>query len=222
MGRIGRGMGMLLAAGVLLLAGCVSPGGYGSQYPGGYGQPQPGYPQDYGRQLQGTVDGIDRSGGRILLIADDPRGGRGGRMEVRYGQWTRLFHQGREAAVDGLERGDVVRIEVDDTGRELQARSIEVLRDVRDGGAYPGGQADEARGTVAFVDARSQWIVLDGGGYARELRLRYDGRTTVEYRGRLYRPEDLDRGDLVSVQSRRIGNGEWLAERIFVERSVRR
>ena len=228
MGWIGRGIGTLLGAGVLLLAGCVSPGGYGGGYPGGYPQPDPGYPQAYDRQLQGTVDGLDRSYGRILLVVDDPRSGRGGRTEVRYDQRTRLFHQGREAAVEGLERGDVVRVDVAESGRELWARSIEVLRDVRDGGyggqgdGYPGGHAEDARGAVAFVDVRAQLIGLDGGGYGRDTRLRYDSRTTVEYRGRLYRPQDLDRGDLVRVQARRLGNGDWLAERIFVERSVRR
>lgn len=224
MARIGRGIGALVIAGVLLLAGCVSTGGYGGPTSGGYGPPRPAYPQDDRRQLQGTVDGIDRAAGRILLITNDARGDRGGRTQVRYDQWSRLFHQGREAAVEGLERGDVVRIEVEDTGRELRARTIEVLRDVRDrghGSAYPGGQADEARGMVASVDARSQTIRLDGGRYGRELRLRYDQRTAVEFRGRLYRPEDLDRGDLVTVRTRRLGNGEWLAERIFVERSVR-
>jgi hypothetical protein len=225
MDGIRRVIGVLLGTGVLLLAGCVSPGGYGGGYPGGYGSPDPGYPQQgHGRQLQGTVDGLDRSYGRILLLLEDPRG-RTGRAEVRYDRQTRLFHQGREAAVDGLERGDVVRVDVVESGRDLWARSIEVLRDVRDdgyGGGHPGGRGDDARGQVAFVDARQQVIGLEGSGYARETRLRYDGRTTVEYQGRVYRPQDLDRGDLVRIQARRLGNGDWLAERIFVERSVRR
>ena len=77
-------------------------------------------------------------------------------------------------------------------------------------------------GTVAFVDTRARLIGLGGDGYGRDRQLRYDGRTTVEYQGRLYRPEDLDRGDQVRIQVRRRGNGEWLAERIVVERSVRR
>ena len=87
MDGIRRVIGVLLGTGVLLLAGCVSPGGYGGGYPGGYGSPDPGYPQQgHGRQLQGTVDGLDRSYGRILLLLEDPRG-RTGRAEVRYGRW---------------------------------------------------------------------------------------------------------------------------------------
>lgn len=223
MERIRRGLGLLLASGVLLLAACVSPGGHGG-HPGGYGQAPGGYPSSWGHHVQGTVEGLDRSYGRILLVVDDPRSGRAGRMEVRYDQRTRLFHQGREAAVEGLERGDVVRIDVAQSGRDLLARSVEVLRDVRDRGPGGGGidAYDDTRGTVAFVDTRARLIGLGGDGYGRDRQLRYDGRTTVEYQGRLYRPEDLDRGDQVRIQARRRGNGEWLAERIVVERSVRR
>ncbi|WP_298578335.1 DUF5666 domain-containing protein [uncultured Luteimonas sp.] len=191
---------------------------------GGYGQAPGGYPSSWGHHVQGTVEGLDRSYGRILLVVDDPRSGRAGRMEVHYDQRTRLFHQGREAAVEGLERGDVVRIDVAQSGRDLLARSVEVLRDVRDRGPGGGGidAYDDTRGTVAFVDTRARLIGLGGDGYGRDRQLRYDGRTTVEYQGRLYRPEDLDRGDQVRIQARRLGNGEWLAERIVVERSVRR
>ena len=223
MERIRRGLGLLLASGVLLLAACVSPGGHGG-HPGGYGQAPGRYPSSWDHHVQGTVEGLDRSYGRILLVVDDARSGRAGRMEVRYDQRTRLYHQGREAAVEGLERGDVVRIDVAQSGRDLLARSVEVLRDVRDRGPGGGGidAYDDMRGTVAFVDTRVRLIGLGGDGYGRDRQLRYDSRTTVEYQGRLYRPEDLDRGDQVRIQARRLGNGEWLAERIVVERSVRR
>ena len=63
---------------------------------------------------------------------------------------------------------------------------------------------------------RVRLIGVGGDGYGRDRQLRYDSRTTVEYQGRLYRPEDLDRGDQVRIQVRRRGNGEWLAERIVV------
>ena len=218
-----RWMAMLLASSVLLLAGCVSPGGYGGSA-GGYGQPG-GYPSQYGSQLQGTVEGVDTRYGRIVLVVDDRRSGRGQRVDVRYDQRTRLFHQGRELAVEGLERGDVVRIDAAQSGGDLWARTVEVLRDVRDGGyggGYDGGYGQDLRGSVAFVDARARMISLDGAGYGSGMQLRYDGRTTVEYQGRGYRPEDLERGDVIRVQARQVGNNQWLAERIFVERSIRR
>lgn len=225
------GTGLLLATS-LLLAGCATPGGGYGAYPGGYGQPDAGYPSSYGSQLQGTVDAVDPGASRILVVIDDPRTGRGERAEVRYDRNTRLFYQGREAAVTGLERGDVIRFEATQSGRELWARSIEVVRNVRESG-YGGGYGNDygndygnaygndVRGAVAFVDTRSRVIRLDGAGGASGLQLVYDDRTTVEYRGNRYQPENLERGDQVRVQARQVGNNQWLAERIIVERSVR-
>ena len=220
MNSLMRGLGMMLALGVLLLAGCASPGGYGG-YPGDYGQ----YPSQYGSTVQGTVEGVDPGYGRIVLVVDDPRYGRSQRMDVRYDRGTRLYYQGREHPVEGLERGDVVRIDVAQSGRDLRARSIEVVRNVRDGGYggnYGGGYGQDLRGPVAFVDTRGRRIGLDGGGYGGTTQLVYDGRTTVEFQGRRYRPEDLQRGDFVRVQGRPVGGNEWLAERIIVERSIGR
>ena len=218
---------------LLLLAACVTPGGYGGQagYPqdrGGYGQPGQGSHAPHGSQLTGTVDSHDARAGRILLVVDDPRSGRTQRAEVRYDQRTRLYFQGRELAVEGLERGDVVRIDTVQSGRELWARTIDVLRDVRDGGygrddGY--GHGSELRGAVVGVDARAGLVRLEGTGYGSGrggvVDVAFDGRTTVDYQGRRYRPEDLERGDRVRVQVRQVRGNQLLAERIIVERSVR-
>lgn len=245
MNRASLNIAQALLSGVLLLllASCASPGGYGAHggYPddrGGYGQsdypPDPGDRSPYDSRLTGTVDGIDPRAGSILLAVDDPRSGHAQRLELRYDQRTRLYYQGREHAVEGLERGDVVRIEATPSGRELWARTIEVLRDVRAGGHDRGhgggygrddGYWSELRGTVARVDVRAGRIRLDGAGHdARAggaVEVAWDGRTTVEYQGRRYRPQDLERGDRVSVQAQQLRGGQWLAERIIVERSVR-
>lgn len=230
-----RGIALLLATALLMLAGCASPGG--RDYPGGgYGYPDPGYGSPYGSPLLGTVDELDPGYGRILLLVDDPRTGRAQRMDVRYDQGTRLYYQGREYAVEGLERGDLIRVDVVESGRDLLARSIEVVRNVRDGGydgGYSGGYGSgygsgygdggDLRGSVGRVDARTRMIRLEGvgRGYGDGMQLAYDERTTVEYDGRRYRPEDLQRGDVVRVRARQVGDGLWLAERIIVERSVR-
>lgn len=216
-----RGFGLVLATSVMLvLVGCVTPGGYGNSR-GGTGQPAPGYPSQYGNQLQGTVDSVDPRYSRIFVIVDDPRTNRAERMEVRYDERTRLVYQGREVPVDGLERGDVIRVDVAQSGRDLFARSIEVVRNVRDGGY--GGYDNDLRGSVAFVDTRARLIRLDGGGYDnRQVEVGYDARTTVEYQGQTYRPENMQRGDVVRIQARQLGNNQWLAERIFVERAAGR
>lgn len=216
---------MVAASAALLLAGCVTPGGYGG-YPGGVGQAAPGYPSggyppSYGSQMEGTVAGVDPGYDRILVDVYDPRSGRTQQMEVRYDQRTRLFYQGRELAVEGLERGDVIRFDAVQSGREWWVRQIEVVRDVRQGGSgYGGAYGNELRGSVAYVDTRARTIRLDGAGYGSTAQVTYDARTTVEYQGRSYRPENLERGDLVRIQARQVGSNQWLAERIIVERSV--
>ncbi|MDI1253048.1 DUF5666 domain-containing protein [Thermomonas sp.] len=222
-----RGFGLALVTSVLLLlAGCVTPGGYGStggygSNTGGYGQPAPGYPSQPNSQLQGTVERVDPGYNRIFMVVDDQRSGRAQRMEVRYDQRTRLVYQGREQSVEGLERGDVIRIDAVQSGLELWARSIELVRNVRDGG-NSGGYGNDLRGSVARVDTRARLIRLDGAGYGNDVQVGYDARTTVEYQGRSYRPENLQRGDIVRIQARQVGNNQWLAVRIIVERSVGR
>jgi len=224
---------LALAALLLLLGGCATGGyGPGAGYPGA-GYPDQGrypgqqYPDDrYGSQsLTATVDAVDPRSQRLLLVTQAAYGARGSRVEVYYDRNTRMVYQGRAVAVEGLERGDVIRVQTAQSGGRLWARSIEVVHNVRDGAG--GSQyGNELRGTVGYIDPRARTIQLDSGGYGGSYgggstRLRYDERTVVEYQGRRYRPEDLDRGDLVRVQARQIGGNEWLAERILVERSVR-
>lgn len=199
-----------LAFAGVLLAGCVSNHGYGGD----------GY-SDYGSQrVLGTVQDVDPHYGRIVLTADDRYRDRTSRVVLRFDRNTRLFYQGRQQAVAGLERGDRVSVDTVRSGGESWARRIEVVHNVRDshGGGYYGG---ELSGAVTFVDPRAQVIGLTRGGYSgRREQVRYDNRTMVEYRGQRVRPEQLESGDVVSIQARPWGN-DWLAERIWVERSVR-
>lgn len=230
MGPVGRNLGF---AALLLLAGCATGGyGPGSGYPGSQGYPgqqdYPGqaYPDDIrGNQaLTGTVDGVDLNGQRLLLVAQSSQYGGGARVDVYFDRNTRLYYQGRAQAIEGLERGDVVRIDAVQSGGRVWARTIEVVQNVRD--RQGGGQyGNELRGAIGYVDARARVIELDRGGYGssqggNRARIRYDERTLVEYQGRRYRPEDLERGDEVRIQARQMGN-ELLAERVWVERSVR-
>ena len=205
---------LALAFAALLLAGCATGygGGYGDRY-GGDGH------SNYGNQrVFGTVEDIDPRYGRIVLSTDDRYGNRGSRVALRFDRNTRLFYQGRQQAVAGLERGDGISVEVVRSNGELWARQIEVVHNVRDGGYYGGG---DLRGVVSFVDPRAQVIGITRGGYSgRREQVRYDHRTVVEYRGRRVRPEQLEPGDMVSIQARPWGN-DRLAERILVERSVR-
>lgn len=217
-GPLRRGLAGLAAAALCLsLAACVTgPGGQG--YPrDGYAQ---GYPGGHGNErILATVQSVDSGYGRLLVTADGGYGG-GQRLELYFDRGTRLFYQGREHPVEGLERGDRISVDAVQSGGRLLARTIEVVQNVRDipGGSYYGG---ELQGAIGYVDPRRRSISLTRGGYSgsRE-EVFYDERTTVEFRGQRYRPEQLEPGDVVRIQARPVGQG-FLAERIWVEVSAR-
>jgi hypothetical protein len=97
------------------------------------------------------------------------------------------------------------------------------------GGILGGSQSDsyEIRGVVDSVDTGSRSIILtnvsgyntmlSGGGNA--VRVYYDTNTPVEFGGQTYRPENLERGDEVSVTVDESGN-TLVAERVTVLRDV--
>jgi len=78
------------------------------------------------------------------------------------------------------------------------------------GYGQPANQAYDIHGTVDSVDTNSRSIYLTNvsnynnslmgtGGYGNTTRIYYDNGTTVTFQGRNYRPEDLQRGDQVTV-----------------------
>lgn len=220
------------------LAGCVG-------FPGGYGAPGGGYGGDPGRDVDypgggygqpsvvGTVQGFDHSSGRLSLASDDGYGGRGG-VDVWVDGTTRLYYQGRQQDVAGLERGDQVRVDVRDDGRRLRAHTIEVLRNVRDGGygGYGGDPYGDRYGTspyggtalegaVRLVDPRRRVIEITRGGYSGQLeRVSYDERTRFDYRGQRVSPEQLESGDIVRIDARRTSQG-WYADAVQVTVNAR-
>jgi hypothetical protein len=204
--------GALLAAVCIALSACTTMGDFGS-YP-----PSTGYPSQPAREeLQGAVRNVDHGNRRFLLVED-----RGSSADIAYDQGTRLVYQGREQAVSGLEPGDRVRVLAVRDGGLWRAQDIQVIADVRQGGGY--GDYDsgmERRGAISRVDTRNRAIYYTEGGYSGgEQSVAYDNRTAVEYRGQQYRPEALERGDLVRIQLSR-GERGWVAERVLVEVSSR-
>ena len=232
--RRGRGLFVAAIAG-LVLAGCASYGFPGGGYGGdGYGYPGDGYGQQYGNEVVGTVQGLDR--GRIVVALEGNYGYGGARDAALYfDSRTQLYYRGQRYPVEGLERGDVIRAEVVESGNRLYTRSIEVVRNIREsgGGYYPNGYGDpgygggygdyqQLRGRVSWVDERSQLIRLDAGSYGGQMvEVRYDYRTVVEWRGQRYPARDLDPGDVVRIDARRSGNA-WFAERIVMESNAGR
>ncbi|HVE70366.1 MAG TPA: hypothetical protein VNI54_03285 [Thermoanaerobaculia bacterium] len=103
------------------------------------------------------------------------------------------------------------------------------MGDILGGGSPSSNQNYEIRGTVDYVDAGSRSVYLrDVTGYNRSMlssgssdsvRVYYDERTPVSYQGQNYRPEDLERGDVVSVRVDESGNN-LVAESMTVVQNV--
>jgi hypothetical protein len=97
------------------------------------------------------------------------------------------------------------------------------------GGGNQGNNAYQIRGTVDSVDTRGQSIYLTNvtgyntnltGGNASSVRVYYDNRTTLNYQGQSFRPEQLERGDEVTVNVNQSGN-QLIAETMDVTYNTR-
>lgn len=194
---------------LLLLAalGCGTIG-----LPGG-GSPAPPPPaaEDV---ITGEVAQVDTS--RRTLEIDD----RGRRHVASYDAGTRVLYEGREYRPEDLERGDTVRVRVDESRYgDLYAERIDVVESVRE-------RRDDRRddrsdpisgdiaGEVEAVDTARQEIRV--GTRSGERVVRYESQTPVYYRGDTYRPENLEPGDLVRVEV----SDRGVARSIEVTRSV--
>jgi len=80
-----------------------------------------------------------------------------------------------------------------------------------------GTYNNQVRGTIDYVDTSNHSIVLtnvsgldsmlsSSGSNGNSVRIYYDNNTNVQWNGRSYRPEDLDRGDQVDVRVTQSGN----------------
>jgi hypothetical protein len=91
----------------------------------------------------------------------------------------------------------------------------------------------EVRGTVRSIDTRDRTLEIErSSGYGSNnfstgstddsyrsgdlVEVHYDAQTVVEYQGRRYAPENLERGDLIEVEVRQMTGGRLHAEEILV------
>jgi len=145
------------------------------------------------------------------------------------------------ANVDQGDRGDRYELRGPDDrgGDRLFARNIQVLYDVSSGnGTTRDGDWDrddrdrddrgdrnersdqdergvtDLRGTVRSLDTRNRTLEIDRSGDL--VLVRYDAETEVQYQGRRYSPENLERGDVVEIDVRRDVGGDLLAQEIVV------
>ncbi|MFL6197357.1 MAG: DUF5666 domain-containing protein [Thermoanaerobaculia bacterium] len=159
---------------------------------------------------------------------------------VYFDDRTPVEYQGRTFQPADLEPGDRVRVNIERSGDRLMAEQIQVLYDATGGtgdrysdrnndpynnDTYNNNGTDnrynDLRGTVRNVDTRNRTVEVErtqSGTLGRGdiVLVRYDANTTVEYQGRRYAPENLERGDVVEITTRDGSGGSLLAQQIVV------
>lgn len=91
--------------------------------------------------------------------------------------------------------------------------------------------SEDLRGTVRYIDTRDRTLEIEpvrnsrfttGSGSSRSgvIVVHYDAQTVVEFEGKRYTPDNLERGDEVEVDVRDSG-GRLMAEEIVVVRDSR-
>jgi hypothetical protein len=193
-------------------------------------------------EVRGRVDRIDTADEIIYVEASDVyrsdlRNGDGA-IPIYYDDQTEVEYEGKTYEPRALEEGDRIVVDVDDTGSRLYARDIEVTYDVtandRDDDYDRDDRDDdisELRGTVRWVDQDRRMMELEdtswGFGSGRDndrdddvVQVYYDSNTVVEYDGKQYRPENLERGDEVEIEVRSSGS-RYEADEIQVVENVR-
>lgn len=99
------------------------------------------------------------------------------------------------------------------------------------GDVFGGGNSNQAytvTGTVDSVDTYNHFIMLsNASGYSslnpgsnNLTRVYYDNNTSVNFQGRTYRPEDLERGDQVSISVNQ-SNNQLVAQAVNVTYDAR-
>lgn len=169
--------------------------------------------------------------------------GSGDEIVLYYDDRTRVEYQGQSFQPQDLEAGDRIEVDVAQSGDRLFAEEISVLYDVTSGtGSSTSGTwdddrdnlgTDEVRGAVVAVSTSNRTVDIERrstygsnnfdtgstgsstGRIGEVVRVYYDSDTVVEYQGRRYSPENLERGDMVEVEVSRL-NGRLVAEEILV------
>ncbi|MEA2337235.1 MAG: hypothetical protein QOE82_1242, partial [Thermoanaerobaculia bacterium] len=201
-------------------------------------------------QIRGTVDSVDARGQSIYLTNvsgynTNLNTGSGNSVRVYYDNRTTLNYQGRTFRPDQLERGDEVTVNVNQSGNQLIAETMDVTYNTRGGMAsgsngtygnpssYPSQSSTQystMRGTIRNVNTGNRTIELDNTSWVSGFRtnntgsrfvVQYDSNTSVDYNGQLYPVTNLENGDVVDVQIQNTGSSNYLAQRLVLVRNVR-
>jgi hypothetical protein len=227
-----------------LLAGCGSSGiggVLGGNEPSTRNDRNDTYNQNIDN-VRGTIQRIDTRDRTIVVDAESTgyrsnlRNGND-QIVISYDDRTTVEFQGKTFRPDDLEPGDRILAEVSPSYRTSSTplvEEIQVLYDVSGGvgnnDSYNNDDynsnsvGNNLRGTVRYVDTRDHTVEVETSsrafstgstGQSGVVVVHYDAQTVVEFDGRRYQPENLERGDEVEIDLRNAG-GQLLAEEIQV------
>ena len=141
-------------------------------------------------QIEGVVRQINVADNRIVVETD-----RREIFNVRTTNNTPVRYRGDTYQIGNLEVGDRIRVQPDGSstsGREMRARSIEVLQSVQEG---TGARVSSVTGRVTRVDRSADTARLDTG----RGEVRVDMSRAYDSSGRRVRAADLKVGDRVDI-----------------------
>jgi Cu/Ag efflux protein CusF len=186
----------------------------------------------YNSTITGTVRNVNTSARTITIDR-----GYNQTSVIEYDPNTSVSYNGRTYMPSDLEPGDQVSISVRDFGGgRVLAQNVSVTRSVSssNNGTYGNSsQYSTIRGTVQYVDTNARTITLNSttwtngflpgyGGNNSTITIRYDSGMNVNVNGQTASISGLERGDVVDVQVRDLGNSNLVAQNITLVRDVRR
>ena len=216
-----------LAMALILVSACSS-GGIGDILGGGGSNNDR---QMSGNTIRGTVDYVDANNRSIVLRNVSgyssmlSNSGGGDTVRVYFDNQTSVQYQGQAYRPEDLERGDEVDVRVNESGNQLVADVVTVVRDATPGTSGSGNYPQDTygttvTGTVRYIDASRRTIEIDRGYGNGTMIVEFDDRTPVSFNGRNYSPMDLERGDEIQVRISNVGNNRYRADNITVVRSM--
>ncbi len=196
---------------VILLAGCGSSG-LGDILGGG----DSGTVTNEQNMVRGTVDRVDTRNQTIVLRNADTyrsnlqNGGGSDTIYLDYDSNTTVAYGGQDYSPAALEPGDQIEASAAMVGNRLVADRISVTHDVSGNGTTTSpSTVTDLRGRVTDVDTRSRTLSVQQDSWNRTgqtYRVSYESNTPVYWQGRVYSPENLERGDLIQIDFRQSGN----------------
>ncbi len=202
LGRRGVALAAVLAASGCAGGGLGGLGGLGDILAGAAGLPGSGQQQGQG-QVVAEIQGLDTQRQLIQVRTQDGQTG-----SVQYDQNTVVVYQQRQYEVNNLERGDVVAIQVRQTGQgSAYASRIDVQQSVQErtgqSGAVGTGQVQQFTGRVGQVDYQRGTF---------QLQTSYSGNVvvTLPYNPSTTTVNQFNRlrsGDSVRLEGTQVGNG---------------